>query len=422
MFTLFLAKRFFRPKFSDDESKNHRGASVPAIRIATAGIAVGLAVMLITVCVVKGFQREVSNKIIGFASHLELVDERSFASAESYPLVTDADVVNVVKKAPGVVHVQRISEKMGIFKTENDFAGMCLKGVSAKDYDLMFLRSCVTKGKLPDFSDERSSNSIVISQQQADKLHLGIGDKVYCYFFERTIKQRVFKVAAIYNTNMHQYDKTFVLTDLFTVNRLNSWDADQSSGLEVRLSSMDQVLPTHLWLKQAFQGKKDRNGNAYSVINVYENPRSASVLSWLRLLDFNIIVILVIMICVAGFTMVSGLLILILERTSTIGVLKALGASNSRIRHTFLWYAAFIISRGMLFGNAIGLGIIALQAKFHFVHLDPSSYYVDAAPVEVNWLWIAGINAVTLMLTMLALIIPSYLASSVQPAKAIQFD
>lgn len=422
MFTLFLARRFFRPHLTEAEQTAHRGASVPAVRIATAGIAVGLAVMLITVCVVKGFQREVSGKIAGFASHIEVIDQRSYSSPEAYPLVTDTSVVNEVKRAPGVAHVQRVSEKMGIIKTADDFAGICLKGVSQSDYDLRFLRSCIVKGRLPELTDARASGAIVISQLQADKLHLDVGSRVYCYFFERTIKQRVLRVAAIYRTNMHQYDRTFCITDLYTVGRLNSWAPDQSSGLEVHLSDASLLPEAERWLNHKFNGRTDREGHAYTVVGMDENPRSASVLSWLRLLDFNIAVILVIMICVAGFTMVSGLLILILERTSTIGTLKALGASNASVRHTFLWYAAMIIGRGMIIGNALGLGIVAAQQHFRFVHLDPASYYVDAAPVEINWLWILGINAVTLLITMLALIIPSYLASSVQPAKAIRFD
>ena len=206
------------------------------------------------------------------------------------------------------------------------------------------------------------------------------------------------------------------------MNRLNNWLTDQSSGLEVRLSSMDLIPEAHRYLNAHLGARQDRNGNTYASTNIYENFRTSSVLSWLRLLDFNILVILVIMICVSGFTMISGLLILILERTTTIGVLKALGASNTTVRHTFLWYAALIILRGMVWGNVLGLGLAALQEKFGLFHLDPSSYYVDTVPVEFNWIWIAGINIVTLIITLLALIIPSYLVSTVQPAKAIQFD
>lgn len=422
MLSLFLAKRFMHPRLSKEEAKAHSGASVPAIRIAIAGIAVGLAVMIVTLCVVKGFQREVSNKIIGFASHIELLDQRAFASPESYPIVTDQSVVNTVKRTEGVTHVQRFSEKMGIIKTDEDFMGVCLKGVAESDYDLTFLKQCVVEGKLPQWTDTSSSNQIAISRLQAEKLHLKLGDKVNSYFFSNSIKQRVFKVAAIYDTQMHQFDKTFILTDLYTVNRLNNWATNQSSGLEIRVKDMESITPTHILLKRAFTNKTDSYGGEYSLLNIYENPRTGSVLSWLKLLDFNILVILVIMLCVAGIGMISGLLILILERTTTIGLLKALGATNRRIRRTFLWYAFFIVGKGLIWGNVIGFAVIGLQANFHVFHLDPASYYVDTVPVEVNALWLVGINLLTLALTMLALIVPSFLVSKVQPAKAIQFD
>lgn len=422
MLTLFLAKRFYKPHAPSEDQGKRRGAASSAIGIATAGVAVGLAVMLITICVVKGFQSEVQNTITGFASHIEVMDPRSYATPEAYPLVTSKQIVDEVKQAPGVVHVQRMSEKMGIFKTENDFTGMCLKGVASSDYDLSFLRAHIVEGQMPEFRDDTASNRIVISRLMAEKMGLKVGSKVYTYFFERTIKQRLFHVAAIYDTHMHQFDDTFVITDLYTVNRLNSWMTDQSSGLEVRLSSMDDIPAAHLWLNKHLGQKRDRNGNTYAATNIYENFRTASVLSWLRLLDFNIVVILVIMMCVSGFTMVSGLLILILERTSTIGILKALGATNTTMRHTFLWYASLIVVRGMVWGNVIGLGLAALQHYTGLFHLDPASYYVDAVPVEFNWLWIIGVNIVTLVITMLALIVPSFLVSTVQPAKAIQFD
>lgn len=417
MFSFFLASRFF------GQANHHDGrkASAPAIRIATAGIAVGLAVMIISVCIVKGFQHEVVAKLTGFASHLEVLDRNSFGSPETYPVVTDAALMSKVKQAQGGTRVQRVSQKMGIFKTQNDFSGVVLKGI-AGEYDLSFMQQCIVEGKLPAFRDDRSSNSIVISRTLADKLGLKVGDKVYSYFFSRTIKQRRFTVVAIYDTHMSQFDNTYVLTDLYTVNKLNGWATDQSSGLEVHLSSFDVLPDAQHWLVQHVGGTHDRLNRPYSVVSIHENPRTASVLSWLGLLDFNVMVILVIMVCLAGFTMVSGLLILILERTVTIGVLKALGASNARIRHTFLWFASFIVVRGMLIGNAIGLLLMFLQKQFGWVRLNPETYYIDVVPVELNVAWILGINVASLIVTMLALVLPSFLVSRVQPAKAIQFD
>lgn len=256
----------------------------------------------------------------------------------------------------------------------------------------------------------------------AKKLGLKLGDKVYSYYFANTVKQRRFTVVGIYNTYLKQFDNTIVLTDLYTVNQLNRWESDQSSGVEVKLSSFDILPQAQTYLANHIGGKTDRYKRTYSVLGIQDNPNTASILSWLNLLDLNVMVILVIMICVAGFTMISGLLILILERTSTIGVLKALGATNSRIRHTFLIYTALIVSRGLLLGNVVGLGLVLLQKYLHLVSLDPEVYYVPYVPVELNAWWIIGLNLATLAATMLALVLPSFLVSRVQPAKAIQFD
>lgn len=419
MLSLFLARRFFAGKGQRDGQAGRASAST--IRIATIGIAVGLSVMLVSVCVVRGYQSQVSEKIVGFASHFEIIDINSYSSPETYPLATDTAYVSLAKKTPGAVQVQRFSQKLGILKTENDFAGVMLKGVG-EDYDLSFIRNCIVEGKLPSFSSKEPSGEIVVSRTLADRLGLRTGDKVYSYYFARTIKQRRFRVAAIYDTHLRQFDRTFILTDLQTVNQLNNWDSCQSSGLEVRLSSFAQLDEAQAWLSRNIVGKRDRDGHTSAVVDIRKNPRTAAVFSWLDLLDFNVMLILVIMTCVAGFTMISGLLILILERTRTIGVLKALGATNTRIRHTFLCFAAFIVGRGMLFGNVAGILLVFLQQQFSLIPLDPEKYYVDSVPIEFDWLWIAGINAASLVVTMVSLVLPSLLVSRVQPAKTIQFD
>lgn len=418
MLTVFLAKRFFK---NGSPKADGRKTSSPALRIATTSIAVGLAVMIISVCTVRGFQREIKAKFSGFASHIELMDLNSFGSPETYPVVTDAAVIAEVKAAPNVVRVQRVSQKLGIFKTETDFAGISLKGVG-EDYDLSFIKQYMVEGKLPKFSSQSTSNLVVISKTLANQLGLHVGDKVYSYYFSNTIKQRRFTVAGIYQTNLKQFDKTVILTDLHAVNQLNSWADDQSTALEIYLKSFDDIPETEAYLVKKFHARKDRLARSYSVLSIRENPTTASVFSWVELLDLNVMVILIIMICISGFTMISGLLILILERTSTIGVLKALGATNTRVRHTFLWYAAFIVGRGLFWGNVLGLALVLLQKYFGLVSLNPEVYYVSEAPVELNVWWIIGLNVATLLVTLLAMILPSFLVSRIQPAKAIQFD
>lgn len=413
----FLAKRFYASAAHD---KNRRATGL-AIRIATVGVAVGLAVMLVSISVVKGYQEEVRNKLTGFTSHVEVLDIRSLSSPESYPIATDRELVEQVKRVPGVTRVERVSQKMGILKTEEAFHTIVLKGVG-KDYDLGFIRSQLVEGEMPSFGSSSGSNEVLVSRLQAEELGLKVGSRVYAYFIGDDIKLRRFTVSGIYETHLNQFDDYFVWADIATVGRLNGWQDDQSSTLEVYASDFDDVDRVQVGVGHLLNGRTDRYGVPYNSMSVKENPRTGSVVQWLSLLDFNVWVIFALMAGVAGFTMISGLLILILERTGTIGVLKAIGATNMRLRHTFILYAAFIVLRGMLWGNVVGLGIIAAQKFWGIIKLDPSKYYVSEAPVAFEPWWIIGINAGTLIICVLALVIPSFVVSRIQPAKAIRFE
>ena len=396
---------------------------MPAVHIATAGVAVGLAVMILSVCLVKGFQGEVAAKLAGFASHIEVLDLNSQTDADNHPITADAALMDVVKKTTQAETVQRVSVKIGVMKTHDDFSGIMLKGIG-KEYDKKFIRSCMVEGKFPDFgSNADAINQIVLSRQIAEMLHLKVGDKVYVYFFTNTIKQRRFEIAGIYETHLQQFDKNFVWTDLQTINQLNDWGEEQCSLLEVKLQNFDDLEERTAKLGDAVTAYKNSHQiTNLSVMSIRDNPRTRPVLSWLELLDLNVMVILVIMRCVAGVTMISGLLILILERTTTIGVLKALGASNRRIRRIFLVYAGHILVRGMVIGNVFAFLLALLQSQFHLVRLDPATYYVDAVPLAYDPVWLIGINLATLLITLLTLVLPAFIVSVVQPAKTIRFD
>lgn len=396
---------------------------MPAVHIATAGVAVGLAVMILSVCLVKGFQGEVAAKLAGFASHIEVLDLNSQTDADNHPITADAALMDVVKKTTQAETVQRVSVKIGVMKTHDDFSGIMLKGIG-KEYDKKFIRSCMVEGKFPDFGNNADAiNQIVLSRQIAEMLHLKVGDKVYVYFFTNTIKQRRFEIAGIYETHLQQFDKNFVWTDLQTINQLNDWGEEQCSLLEVKLQNFDDLEERTAKLGDAVTAYKNSHQiTNLSVMSIRDNPRTRPVLSWLELLDLNVMVILVIMLCVAGVTMISGLLILILERTTTIGVLKALGASNRRIRRIFLVYAGHILVRGMVIGNVLAFLLALLQSQFHLVRLDPATYYVDAVPLAYDPVWLIGINLATLLITLLTLVLPAFIVSVVQPAKTIRFD
>ena len=396
---------------------------MPAVHIATAGVAVGLAVMILSVCLVKGFQGEVAAKLAGFASHIEVLDLNSQTDADNHPITADAALMDVVKKTTQAETVQRVSVKIGVMKTHDDFSGIMLKGIG-KEYDKKFIRSCMVEGKFPDFGNNADAiNQIVLSRQIAEMLHLKVGDKVYVYFFTNTIKQRRFEIAGIYETHLQQFDKNFVWTDLQTINQLNDWGEEQCSLLEVKLQNFDDLEERTAKLGDAVTAYKNSHQiTNLSVMSIRDNPRTRPVLSWLELLDLNVMVILIIMLCVAGVTMISGLLILILERTTTIGVLKALGASNRRIRRIFLVYAGHILVRGMVIGNVLAFLLALLQSQFHLVRLDPATYYVDAVPLAYDPVWLIGINLATLLITLLTLVLPAFIVSVVQPAKTIRFD
>lgn len=431
-FPFFIAQRFFR-----NIGKDKKSASNPTITIATAGVAVGLAVMIITVSVIAGFKREVTSKVNGFASDIEVLDYRSISSPEAYPITADSVFIEAAKKWPGVKRVDKIAQKMGILKTENEFQGVTLKGIDA-GYDTTFVAASITEGRLPRLDVKPDpeagiigSNEVAISSQIASDLGLKVGDRVFAYFFEENIRMRRFKVCGIYCTNMGIFDKNFILTDYATVADLNGWELDKCSSLEVRLAGSAEAA-TRFFAQNEDLEKAMLTATEFCAKNpdpdaVPRRPLSVrehymQIFSWLDLLDFNMIVILVLMICVAGFTMISGLLILILERTQTIGVLKALGATNGKIRNIFLDFAALITLRGLFIGDAIALVLIFAQQKWGLVHLDPSSYYVDTVPVEVNFVVIVLLNVITLALTTVALVAPSLMVSRIQPAKAIRYE
>ena len=426
-FPFFVARRFFSNVGSEQRRASHLTTT-----IATTGVAIRLIVMLLSVGIILGFKQEITKKVEGFGSHIEILDVRSLAAPDAYPVHADAQLINSLKRIPEVRGVAPIAQKMGILKTKNDYMGITLKGIPA-DYDTTFLANSLVEGRLPkrsaaegavatpeDGVTSSASNEILLSRRQADELNLKVGDRVFAYFFEETIKMRRFKVCGIYQSNMAIFDKTFVITDLNTVRKLNHWEGDEATVIEVRLKGMDaidQTLPQVERLCSQLNDEVSHARKAFSIVDHY-----ASIFSWLQLLDFNMMVILVLMLCVSGFTMVSGLFILILERTQTIGVLKAMGATNTKIRNVFLYFAGFIIVRGLLIGDVVAIGLLLIQQKYGLIHLDPANYYVETVPVEINLWAIVLVNVGTLVLTTLALVLPSYMVSRIQPSKAIKFE
>ena len=411
--SLFLARRIYGGDY--DGSKVSR----PAVRIATAGVAIGLAVMIVSVCVVLGFKHSIRDKVTGFASHITVGNYLTIKGAATYPTCIDDSMMNVLSGIEGVKHVERYALTQGILKTDSDFLGVMIKGV-APEYDMSFFKEHLKEGVVPDFS-KTHGKEILMSAVIADKLNLKCGDKVFAYFVNRDgVRARRFKISGIYDTNLSKYDRVFCFSDMASVVKINGWYDDLCTSAQLTTYDLSKVDEVESRVVEKINRTEDKYGGAFSSQTVREG--NLQIFSWLDLLDINVWIILILMTAVAGFTMISGLLIIILERTTMIGILKSLGARNDLIRRVFLWFAVFVIGKGMLIGNAIALAIVLLQKFTGVITLDPSTYYVREVPVEFNIPLLLLLNAATLVICVLALIAPSYFILTVRPAKAIQVN
>lgn len=410
---LFIARKIHFSKEGD------RKVTSPAVRIAMIGIALGLAVMILSVAIVVGFKKEVRNKVIGFGSHIQITNFDNNSSYESTPIAVSDTLLEELQAFPGIRHVEAFATKTGILKTDSDFQGIVLKGVDA-NFDWTFFQKNLKEGEVFTIHPDTMTTDVLISQYLANLLTLKAGDSFLTYFVQDDVRARKFRITGIYETGFVDYDKLFVIADIKQIRRLNGWDKDQVSGLELVVDNYDHLDQTAEELYFNLAEKKDRIGNTYYTRSVKElNPM---IFSWLNVLDINVVVILILMLSVAGFTMISGLLIIILERTNMIGILKALGENNASIRKIFLYVSFFLIGKGMLWGNMIGISLCLIQSYFHVIQLDPSIYYLDAVPVDISLVSLLLLNTGTLLASMLMMLGPSFLITKIDPARSIRFE
>jgi len=409
----FIAKRIHF------EKKGEKNVSRPAVRIATIAIAVGLAIMIIAVAVVIGFKQEIRNKTIGFGSHIQISNFDTNNSYETLPINMSDTLLNNLAHIPDVKHIQRFVTKPGIIKTDAEFQGMILKGVG-KDYNWDFFKSNLVEGTIPNVNDSSSKNEAILSKTMAKLLGLKLGDSFYTYFLQDKVRARKLKIVGIYATNIEDYDKMFVLTDIRIAQKLNNWDETNFSGLEIQINDFDKLDQAYNNVYDVCANQFDKDGNGYYIQTIRQI--SPQIFSWLDLLDMNVWVILFLMLAVAGFNMISGLLILILEKTNMIGILKSFGATNWSVRKIFLFQSLFLIGKSMIWGNIIGLSLCALQYFFHIIPLDPVAYYVNTVPVIFNWLYILLLNIGTFIASILMLVGPSYLITRISPAKIVRYE
>ncbi|MBR3897358.1 MAG: ABC transporter permease [Bacteroidaceae bacterium] len=414
---LFIARRMYGNSSHDDTERVSR----PAVTIAMIGIAVGLVVMMLSIAISLGFKQEIRNKIVGFGAHIQVANFSRTDVYEMRPIVGSDSIVQLICQAsPGVQHIQRFAIKPGMLKTDDDFQGIILKGIG-QEYDTTFLANHLIEGVIPLFTDTASSGQVLISKQVADKMGVHVGDRINTYYIEQNVRARRFTVSGIFQTNFAEYDDRFFITDIYTASRLNNWkDADWVSGLEIRISpdaSLEQCADE---VGAFINSQTDRYGNAYLAQSI--DQLYPSIFAWLEVLNTNVVVILVLMLGVAGFTMISGLLILILERTNMIGLLKALGATDQIIRRTFLYFSSFLILKGLFWGNLVGIILCLVQKYAGIIRLDPQTYYVEVVPIQLDIPLLLLLNVLTLAVSVFMLVGPSLLISRIKPAKAIRFE
>ncbi len=411
---LFIAKRLYK-----GEKKNEKRVSSPAVSIAVTGIALGLTVMILSVCIVIGFKKEIRGKVIGFGSHIQITSFEDNSSYELNPIAISDTLMNKLNANPQIRHVQPYIIKPGIIKTDENFQGIVLKGINDA-YDWDFFKKNMVEGHIIQPDDTSGVNQAIVSRDIANKLHLKLGDKFTTYFVQEPVRARRFEITGIYQTNFEDYDKLYILTDMNLLSKLNQWDDDFASGLEVLVKDYNNLDLTAQNLFFDMATHRDRLGNTLYTQSIKDiNP---IIFDWLSLLDMNVWIIIILMLIVSGFTMISGLLIIILERTNMIGILKAVGTRDFNIRKIFLYLSSFLILKGLFWGNIIALTLCFAQKYLHIVKLNPEVYYTAYVPVDINLLIILIINAGTLLVSLLMMIGPSYLIAKISPVKSIKFE
>jgi len=409
----FIAKRIYK-----DRGKS-RNISPPAVRVATVSIAIGLAVMILSVAVVIGFKKEVREKVIGFGSHIQITNFEINPSYEMKPVAVSDTLTDYLQSRPNILRVEQFATKPGIIKTKDDFQAVIFKGVD-EHYDWNFFRSNLIAGSVLNIRPDSMLADVLISQTIANTLSLKLNDSFTAYFVQEPLRARKFHITGIYQTYFSEYDKLFALLDIKQIRRLNQWDDDMVSGLELYVKDYNRLDATADSLYFDLQFRKDRLNNTYLTQSIKQIK--PEIFDWLSVLDVNVVVILVLMLVVAGFSMISGLLIIILEKASMIGILKALGQNNTSIRKIFLYLSAFLIGKGLLWGNLLALSLCLIQHYFGIIKLNPEVYYLTKVPIDISIPSILLINFGTLLITLAMLILPSYVVANISPAKTIRFE
>lgn len=385
--------------------------SRPAVRVALGGIMIGVMVMIVAICVVVGFKQEIQRKVAGFGSHIQVVNFDNNATYELQPVEVSDSLLQKLRGLPYVEHVSLFASKPGILKTDSAFQGIIFKGTDYWDY---FSENLV-EGTLP-----QERNEVILSTVLANQLQLQVGDPILCYFVQEELRVRKLYISGLYNTCMSEMDRLFVLGDIRLVRQLNQWNTAQASGIEVLVDDLKHLQEAADRVYFATVHQQDEAGNTFYTQTLEQlNPQ---IFGWLDLLDMNVVIIIVLMLCVSGFSIITGLIILILESITLIGVLKALGADNRFVRRIFIYESILLVGKGMLWGNILGLGLVVLQYFTQAIPLDAAVYYVSYVPMAFPWGWLVALNVGVLVVAWLIMLAPSSIVAQISPAKVMHFE
>ena len=409
----FLARRLY------GRDEGVKGGSRPAIIIATTGIAVGLTVMILTLAITRGFKGQIRDKVMGFSQHITVTNSRVGMGVVEDPVTCNDAAMRALEEQELVERVQPYINKPCIIRTDEAFHGFMLKGIGP-EYDRTFLNNYMVSGGFPEPGDSVGSNWVVLSRTIADMLGLEVGSRADVYFMQSQVRIRRLTVTGIYETGFLEYDRMFGISELRLLQRLNDWESYEYSGLEIGLTSVNKVEDGYFQVREVINDLEDLTGEDYLVRTMYDI--NSGLFAWLEVLDLNVWIILALMLGIAGFTMISGLLIIIFERTATIGTLKSMGASNKTVRKIFLRLASYIIIKGMVIGNVVGIAICLIQQWFHLFPLDPANYYLDSVPMQLGAGWLIILNVTMFLLSMLMMLLPSAVISRIVPSKSIRFE
>jgi lipoprotein-releasing system permease protein len=409
----FIAQRLIKGR------REETSFSRPINVIAIIGIAMGLAVMILAVSTLTGFKKAIREKVVGFGSNIQIMHFDSNLSFETVPISDTQEFIPKIKKIPGISHIQVFATKAGIIKTDEDIQGVVLKGIGS-DYDWSYFRSNMVDGSVFTVTDTGRSDKVIISKKISDMLKLRTGDTFVMHFVQDPPRMRKFTISGIYETSLEEFDKMYVFCDIGHIKKLNGWSDDMVSGFEIFIDDFDNLDAATLAVRDAIGYRLAEEEAKFKVTNI--RTKYPQIFDWLNFQDINVIIIILLMLIVAGFNMISGLLILILEKTNMIGILKALGSEDGTIRRVFIFQAAYLIGKGLLWGNIIGIGVAYFQLKTGMITLDPGSYYIKTVPVNLQLSHILLLNAGTMAVIIIMLLVPSQLISRITPVKAIRYD